>query len=186
VRFILPLLLIVVAVAAAGCGSSSDKSSAPAAATETSAANNSGDNNSGATTEESSSGGSLAGSKEDCLHLAQLGQKYSKALQAANPANGGDVKAQLSATAKAFQEFANEAPDAVKNDFKVFAAAFTSYADALSGVNLSSGQTPSAADIAKLQAAAQKLNSGDLQKASAHLTAWAQKNCHGVASAFGK
>jgi hypothetical protein len=182
VRFILPLFLVVVAVAVVGCGSSSDKSSAPAAATESS--DNSG-NNAEATTEESSSG-SLEGSKEDCLKLAQLGQKYTKALQAANPTSGGDVKAQLSATAKAFQEFADEAPDAVKNDFKVFGAAFTAYADALGGVDLNSGQAPSAADIAKLQAAAQKLNNSDLQQASAHLSAWAQKNCSGVASAFGK
>lgn len=177
-KFIFPLLLIVLAVAVAGCGSS-DKSSAPAA--ETSAADTSAANNSGSSG-GSSSGGSLKGSNGDCVHLAELSQKFSKAIASANPSGAGDVKAQIDATAKAFQQFANEAPGAVKNDFKVFAAAFASYADALSGVHLSSGQTPSAADIAKLQAASQKLNSADLQHATTHLTAWAQKNC---GTAFG-
>jgi hypothetical protein len=116
------------------------------------------------------------------VHLAALSQKFSKAIASANPSGAGDVKAQITATAKAFEQFADEAPDAVKNDFKVFAAAFVSYGDALGGVDLNSGHTPSAADIAKLQAAATKLNSADLRKATTHLTAWAQKNC---GTAFG-
>lgn len=181
-RFILPLLLIVVAVAAAGCGSS-DKSSTPAAETssgDTTAVNKSASN--GSSSSGSSSSGSLKGSKDDCVHLAALGQKFQQAIASANPSGSGDVKAQINATAKAFQQFADEAPDAVKDDFKTFAAAFGSYANALGGINLSSGQTPSAADIQKLQAASQKLNSADLRKATAHLTAWAQKNC---GTAFG-
>ncbi len=176
-RFILPLLLIVVAVAAAGCGSS-DKSSTPAA--ETSSADTTAVNKSASS--GSSSSGSLKGSKDDCVHLAALGQKFQKAVASANPSGSGDVKAQINATAKAFEQFADEAPDAVKDDFKTFATAFGSYANALGDIDLSSGQAPSAADIQKLQAASQKLNSADLRKATAHLTAWAQKNC---GTAFG-
>ena len=72
---------------------------------------------------------------------------------------------------------ANAAPDEIKVDFKTFADAFKDFAGAMSDAGLKPGQTPTAAQIAKLTAASQKLSTPKIQAATQHLEAWGQKNC---------
>ena len=47
----------------------------------------------------------------------------------------------------------------------------------LKGVDFTSGQTPSAADLQKIQAAAKSFDQKKVQAASQHLDAWTRKNC---------
>ena len=76
---------------------------------------------------------------------------------------------------------ANAAPDEIKPDFKTFADAFKQFAGAMADAGLKPGQTPTAAQIAKLTAASQKLSTPKIQAATQHLEAWGQKNC-GISS----
>ena len=71
----------------------------------------------------------------------------------------------------------HEVPSEIRGDVQTIADAFTKYANALKGVDLSSGQTPSAADLAKIQNALKSFNQAKLQAAEAHIQAWTQKNC---------
>ena len=77
----------------------------------------------------------------------------------------------------AMDALANAAPDEIKSDFKTFADAFKAFASAMSDAGLKPGETPTAAQIAKLSAASQKLSTPKIQAATRHLEAWGQKNC---------
>ncbi len=110
-----------------------------------------------------------------CTELADLSVKYSQALGAVTTGNG---KPDLEATAKAYQKFAEQVPEEIRDAFKTIAAAFATYADVLKDVDLSSGKTPDPATMAKLANAAKALDNTKLTAATAEIEAWAKKNCH--------
>ena len=111
---------------------------------------------------------------EECLDFASVGAKVSEAFGAAGGSTGD-----LSATADAFDELVAAAPDAIKDDLETIAAGFGELAEALEGVDLSSGQTPSAEDLQKLQEATQSLDNAGLEQASNNIEAWVEENCQG-------
>lgn len=121
-----------------------------------------------ATTTTSSSGSSLA-SAANCRELADLGNQFASAFAGKNH----DVPAQ----AALFQQFADRTPADIKPDFETIAGAYTKIASALKGVDLSSGQTPSASVQAKLAALATQINQAQLAKAEQHIATWAATNC---------
>jgi hypothetical protein len=59
----------------------------------------------------------------------------------------------------------------------VLADNFKEFADALQGVDLSSGETPSPEVLAKLQEAAANMDEPAVQEASQNIEAWVQANC---------
>jgi len=75
-----------------------------------------------------------------------------------------------------FDELADQVPDEIKADWQVLAKNFQKIAEALKGVDLTSG-TPDAATLAKLQKLSTTLDSQAVQQAAAHIEAWAKKNC---------
>ena len=178
-------LVIAVSVAAlllvaAGCGGSSSSAddsttaieTTDATATDTSdSTDTSGgtDTSSGSDTTDSDEDVSLAG----CEELGELSAKYTEALGAATA--GGKVD--LEATAKAYEDFADEVPEEIRDAFKTVAAAFGEYADILKDVDLSAGETPDPDKLAEIAEAMQKLDNAELTAASAEIEAWAKKNC---------
>jgi hypothetical protein len=110
--------------------------------------------------------GDLSG---ECAELAAIGAKLAQAVGT----QGGDV----GASADYFAELADAAPDEIKDDLEVFAEEFATYAEAIAGIDLSGGTTPSAEDIAKLQEASAAFDDPRLEEASANIEAWAQENC---------
>ena len=74
---------------------------------------------------------------------------------------------------------ASAAPSEIRGDFATFAAAFSAYGQAFAKAGLQPGKVPSAAQIVQLGAAAKAFSSAKLAAAEQHLSAWAQKNCHG-------
>ncbi len=177
---LLVLALIAVFVAtAAGCGSK--KSSAPpvttttttteattAASTATTSATTTQTTTTAATTTPAVAGlGALTGS---CAQLANLGQAFGSAISGA----GNDPQKE----AALLQQFADKTPSDIRPDFETLAAAFSKIASALKGVDLSSGKVPNASTLAKLTALSSQLNTADLTKAEANISAWAAKNCH--------
>lgn len=179
-------LVIAVSVAAvllvaAGCGGSSSSAddsttaieTTDATATDTSdSTETSGgtDTSSDIDTTDSDEDVSLAG----CEKLGDLAAKYTEALGAATGAGG---KVDLEATAKAYEDFADEVPEEIRDAFKTVAAAFGEYADILEDVDLSAGETPDPDKLAEIAEAMQKLDNTELTAASAEIEAWAKKNC---------
>jgi hypothetical protein len=176
----------VLAFVAAGCGGSSDSNSEAAgdtAVTETSSTTDTStttdtteDTSTSTDTTEATStdtSGNLAGLSGDCKDLAAAGQKFGAAI--ASSANGGNSDLQV--TADAFKEFVAQAPDELKDDFQVLAKVITVYAAALKDIDFKAGSTPTPAQIAKLTKLGQSLNSADVQKASAAISAWSKSHC---------
>lgn len=195
-----PLAALV--LAAAGCGGSSDNASDSAtienvdtsAATDTAAstdamstdttatgtdavdttATDTTATDTTATTTTDASAADDDASLADCKNFAGLSTKFAQALAAAS---AGADKADLQSTAKAYDALAEQVPEEIRDAFRTLAAAFSSYAEALKGLDLSSGKTPDAATLAKLASAAKSLDNTKLTAANAEITAWAKKNC---------
>ena len=113
-------------------------------------------------------------SLEGCTKLTELSVKFSQALGAATSGSGAP---DLQATAKAYEEFADEVPEEIRDAFRTIAAAFGTYADVLGDIDMSSGKTPDAKTLQKLAEAAKSLDNTKLTAASAEIEAWAKKNC---------
>jgi hypothetical protein len=158
-------------LAAAGCGSSKHKAAATtksgATTTEKTATTAT---TTATTTTSKSSGLSGLANTSNCAQLAGLSSAFAQAMSGSG---SSDVKK----TAALLKEFADKTPKDIRPDFEVVAAAYAKMADALKGVDLTSGKTPSAAVIAKLTKLSSEIDSAALSKASANIGAWAQKNC---------
>ena len=186
-RTILAALLAGAAlVLAAGCGGSSNNAAATTEAATTTAATTaatdttstdtmSTDTTATDTTTTAGAAAAAAGLSEGCQKMADLSVEFSKALGAAGATGNGQTD--MNKTAEAYKEFAKQVPEEIRSSFMTLADAFGQYAKALQGVNLSSGQTPDAATIAKLAKAAQALDNESLSAANTKITAWVNKNC---------
>jgi hypothetical protein len=170
-------VLAAVTLAAAGCGgddeSSSGETTIAAETTEpaTTEESTTAEETTEATTEETTEAAATGIADKDCLELAGIGAKFSEALGATGQ------NANYAATTKLFQELVAKAPDEIKDDLATVAKAWGEMAKGLEGMNLSSGQVPSAATIAKLQALGAKFNTPEIQQASKNLTAWSNEHC---------
>jgi hypothetical protein len=156
----LPALLALMFLGA-GCGGGDDESSndAPPAAASTTES-----------TKPAVSGGSPENCKEFQLAAAEVGQQFASATTGAGSAD-------LEASAKAFDELTSKAPSEVKADFETINTAFAKLAEALAGVDLSSGQAPDQETLSKLQKVMSEIDQAKLSAASARISAWAQANC---------
>lgn len=179
------IMVVAVSVAAlglvaAGCGGSSSSSEGDSTAaietSETTAADTTGGTETSSTDTSIDTTGDGDVSLEGCTELAELSTKFSEALGAAS---GGTGAPDLQATAKAYEEFADQVPEEIRDAFQTVAAAFGTYADVLEDVDLSSGATPDPDTLAKLAEAAQELDNTELTAATTEIEAWAGKNCTG-------
>ena len=122
-------------------------------------------------TETDASGGLVSG---DCVKAVTAFAALSQAVAAAG-ASGDDAED----SARAFQEFADEAPDEIRDDIQVLGDAYADYIAVLSGLGLQAGETPSADQIQELSQAAEALNTPEVLAASEHFNTWASANCPG-------
>ena len=79
--------------------------------------------------------------------------------------------------AKAFADIADQVPDEIKDDYQVIAENFSKIAEALKGVDLTSGQTPSPEALAKLQELSKSMDSAEVQQATQNIEAWVSQHC---------
>jgi hypothetical protein len=174
-RRIAALLIAVLALVAAGCGgSSSDEASSDTettVATETTTDDMTATEDTTATTDDSETStdidlGNLSG---ECAQFAGISSKLAQSL------SGQD--ANIEDAAKAFDDIADKVPDEIKDDYRVIAENFSKIAEALKGVDLSSGQAPSPEALAKLQELSASMDSAEVQQASQHIEAWVQEHC---------
>jgi hypothetical protein len=163
------VLVVAVVVVAAGCGGSSKK---PAAAGTTATTSTLATTTSSLTTTTKLK--TTFASSKNCAELAALGAKMSQAMQAASGKGGASVTDE----ANVFKAMASAAPSEIRGDFETFANAFYAYAQAMGKAGFKPGTTPTPAQIAQLATAAKAFSAPELQKATQHLTAWSQSNCH--------
>jgi hypothetical protein len=181
---ILLVLLAATALVAAGCGSKKSSGNAvatqstqtttttPAATTTTTAAASTTTTTPTSTTAAAAIAAGIATSK-NCRDLVNLSSKLSQAIT-------GNASGNVKAYSAYLKALAEKAPPDIRPDFKVISDAYAKIADALGSTNLSSGQTPDAATIAKLMKLGQEIDQTALAKASTNIGAWLQKNCtHG-------
>jgi hypothetical protein len=170
---IVGIAVLTFAIAGAGCGGGDDEASDTDTTaivdttTDDTTTDEATDETSTETTDtDTDTGtGNLSG---DCLEAVQA---YSAALAAAG--SGGSSED----AAESLRAFAEQAPEEIRDDFEVLAQAVGKYFDELQDLGLSSGEQPSAEDIAKLSAAAAAFNDADVQAANENVSAWADENC---------
>ena len=170
-RKVMVLLIAVLALVAAGCGGDSKNEASSVTETTvvtdtTTSEDTTATTDSSATSTDETSIGNLSG---ECAEFAGISTKLAESLSGQN--------ADLASASKAFDEIADQVPDEIKADYKVIAENFAKIAEALKGVDLQSGETPSPEALAKLQALASSMDSAEVQQASQHIEAWVQKNC---------
>lgn len=165
---VIVLAVGVLALAAAGCGG--DDGGDAAAPAETTVEETVADTTETTeTTEETTEDVDLGDLSGECTELAAIGAKIAQAAGA----QGGDI----GTSADYFAELADAAPDEIKDDLEVFAEEFGKFAEAIAGIDLSGGTTPSAEDLAKIQEATAAFEDPRIQEASTNIEAWAQENC---------
>ncbi|MGQ0825672.1 MAG: hypothetical protein ACT4OX_11730 [Actinomycetota bacterium] len=78
-----------------------------------------------------------------------------------------------------FRELADNAPDEIADDLQTLADALGEYYEALAdaGVDLGSGDTPDADDIAALTELGESLNTEEVQAASDNVSTWFEEGC---------
>ncbi|OFW71318.1 MAG: hypothetical protein A2Y55_13675 [Actinobacteria bacterium RBG_16_68_12] len=121
---------------------------------------------------ETDASGSFA--TEDCLEAIGAFSKLGQAL-AASGSSTDDVEE----SSRIFQAFADAAPDEIREDFRVLADAYADYIEVLSGLDLQSGEIPSAEQLQELQQAAEPFNRPEVIAASDRVSAWTTANCSG-------
>lgn len=169
-------VLLIALVAACGSKKSSTSTTTTNATAGTGSGSGSGSgagsgSGSGSSSGSGSGSGSFASTK-NCKDLEGLAAKVSQSFQ---PNANGELD--LNKEAEALDALAGAAPNDIKGDFKTFADAFKNFAKAYGDSKLKPGVTPTPAQVAKLTAAAQSMNTPKLQKAMQHLSAWGKANC---------
>lgn len=106
----------------------------------------------------------------NCAQLVDLSTGLSQAISGTGGRNVEKTEALL-------KQFADRTPKDIRPDIQTVAAAYQKVVDALKGVDLTPGKTPSPAVIAKLSKLGTQDDDQALTKAYANIGAWAQKNC---------
>lgn len=175
---LIPLLALVAALAivAAGCGGGGSEKAddTTTVATETTAPEETTETTE-ETTEETTSDDdddvTNVASADDCRELVELGSKLAQALGG----SGGD---DVERTKEFLNEFADRAPEEVREDFKVLAEAYAKIIDAIGDLDLKPGETPSPEVILKLQQIGSEVDQEKLQEASENIQRWSEENCN--------
>ncbi len=106
---------------------------------------------------------------QNCREFTKFGQQISQAFSGSGDANLQTVADQL-------DELAQSAPDEIKSDFQTLADGYQQIADALEGVDLSSGQQPDPQALAKLSQLGTEWST-KMTTAATNISTWAQQNC---------
>jgi hypothetical protein len=161
----LAVFVMALALVAAGCGGADDSTASDETTVgETTASEDT--TTSEETTDTDVDASAILGD-EDCVKLASIGATFAQAVTGAT-----DEEA-----TEAFQNLVDDVPDEIKADVQVLADWFADYSAKLKDIGLQAGQTPTAAQVAQLQAALADTNQEELTAASERLQAWASENC---------
>jgi hypothetical protein len=166
VRAMTIAVVLVLALFGASCGGDSDEASdTDTVVTETTE----GITAEETTTEESSDDGSF--SAGECSELIAAAASVSQAFSATGETS------EVEESRAQFEEFADNAPEEIRDDLQVLLGAYEEFADILDDSGFEPGETPSAEAIAELQAAIAAIDQAEITEASANVNAWTTANC---------
>ena len=166
-RVLLLVLVLALLAVAAGCGGDDDDEGDDAAAVTQTSGDGSDDD-----AMEDDDGEDASGlASDECEELAELSTKMGEAFSGTGGSD--DIQEQ----AEFFEDFADETPEEIREDFQVIAEAYTKLADALEDADLQAGEQPDPEAIQKLQEATQSLDQERLNEASANIQKWSEENC---------
>ncbi|MEA2828374.1 MAG: hypothetical protein QOG43_2813 [Actinomycetota bacterium] len=154
-------VLLVGAVALVGCGGSDDNTASTATTVKSTA------------TTTSAGGVTQARCAEAATAMAQAATDIPLALS-------GTTESLRNSVDK-FKTFASSAPSEIRDDLQTIAGGYDDFVQVLADANITpaSGQTPTAEDAAKIQAAADALGTPSFKAATARVQAWFTANCAG-------
>ncbi len=160
-------------VAAAGCGGGDDESSASGDTTTTETVTEDTTTDETTTDDGSTDEPDISDvlGDEDCLALAGVGATIAQAYSGA-AGSSDEGTAELNALVE-------KVPDEIKADVQVIAQWYADYAAKIEDIGIDPGSTPSAEQLAALQAALISFDQAELTAASERLSAWAEANCTG-------
>jgi hypothetical protein len=162
-------VVLVLALMGAGCGGGDEASSTTdtIVSEETTTDETTTDET---TTEDTTTDTSGTLATGDCRELVDASAELTDALGATGTGNLQDVSA-------LFDQLAERAPEEIRADIRTLGEAYASYADVLADIKVEPGQTPSAADLQRLQQALTSIDQQKVTAASERLSAWTQANC---------
>ena len=83
----------------------------------------------------------------------------------------------LEESSEAFSRFASEAPAEIRADLELMAETYEAYVDAVGGIGLDPGESPSTEQAVELQQALASIDLEEFTAASQRFTTWAATNC---------
>lgn len=174
-RFRVVILVAALAMALAACGG--DGSSEAPAETGPSGATSGVTGGATGTTGTTGIDPNLFDSAECADAIAAWSAASSAAMEV-----GSGSSSDLEQTIAELQAFAEAAPDEISGDLTTVYAAYGEYLQAMedSGYDPSSGQVPTAEQLATISAAAEILSSTDITEASQRVSDWFATNCGGA------
>ena len=116
-----------------------------------------------------------AGVDESCVQGVQAYTALAGAAGSAFSGTGGDIDKSI----KAFQDYADKGPSAIRDDLHVVADAYEAYAKAVadSGWVPSSGKPPTQEQAAAISAGGEKISDAKVKTASDHISAYFDEHC---------
>lgn len=160
-RLLTLAVVLVFALVAAGCGGGDDEAGGDEDTVTL-------ETTTDETTTDDTAGDSLESG--ECQELisasAALGSAFS-----------GVEDSDLDESSEAFSRFASEAPEEIRADLELMAETYEEYVDAIGGIGLDPGETPSAEQAAELQQALASIDLEEFTAASQRFTTWAATNC---------
>jgi hypothetical protein len=164
-------VLIMLALLGAGCGG--DDTASDTVATDTTEDITAEESTDETTTDDGdTTDGSGVFGDGDCASLVAAAASVSQAFAAA-----GGTDADVEASRELFDEYAANAPDEIRDDLEVLAAAYAEYAEALQDVDIEPGEVPDAEAIAELQQAIASIDQAEVTAASQAVSEWTTANC---------
>lgn len=166
------LLLAALALLAAGCGGDDENEASDE--TETTIVETTDDDatetdDDATETDDATEDDDDAALGGECAEFAGLSARLSQALSGSS--------SDLGSASEVFDELADQVPAEIQDDYEVLADNFRELADALEGVDLSAGETPSQEDLARIQEITQSLDTPEVREAAENIEAWATENC---------
>lgn len=165
------LLLAALALLAAGCGGDDENEASDE--TETTIVETTDDDatetDDDATETDDATEDDDAALGGECAEFAGLSARLSQALSGSS--------SDLGSASEVFDELADQVPAEIQDDYEVLADNFRELAEALEGVDLSGGDTPSQEDLARIQEITQSLDTPEVREAAENIEAWATENC---------
>jgi hypothetical protein len=116
--------------------------------------------------------------EEAALGVAAAMSAYSTGL--AQAFSGVLDEDELEASADELRQFADDAPDELKDDLEVMAVALAEFVQAFidSGYDPTSGETPTLEQLEQLSQLAEQFDDSRFEEAAANIEAWFEDNCN--------